>query len=109
MYIRKSGGKIFGASLTASEKKALDIEIKRQLADYDKKHELELDALVLWTLHEQFGFGQERLRRFYNSFGDSINRLIEHYELDDSDKIWICTEKLKDYGINLEDWAKERR
>lgn len=25
-----------------------------------------------------------------------------------SDKIWICTYKLKEYGIDIEEWNKER-
>ncbi len=45
MFVKKSGGKIFGAEFTAAEKKALDIEVKRQLAEYDKKHVMELDAI----------------------------------------------------------------
>ena len=31
MRIKKSGGKIFGADLTAAERKAMDKEIQRQL------------------------------------------------------------------------------
>lgn len=31
MQIKKAGGKIFGASLTAAEQKAMNMEIQRQL------------------------------------------------------------------------------
>lgn len=54
---------MFGASLTAAEKKAMDLEIQRELAEYDRKHLAEMDALILWVLHEQFGFGAKRLAR----------------------------------------------
>lgn len=108
MRVKKSGKKIFGAYLTADEKKAMDIEIKRQLAEFDKKHEMEIDALILWTLHEEFGFGEKRLKQFFDVFGKAIDELVKRYEFDDSDKIWICTEKLKDYGVDLDVWAKER-
>lgn len=52
MYMKKAGGKVYGAHLTAAEKKAMDIEIRRQLAEYDLKHANELDAMILWHLHE---------------------------------------------------------
>ena len=109
MQIKKTGKKIFGAKLTSQEKKALDIEIERQLAEFDKNHTKEIDALILLTLHDVFGFGEKRLRRFYDIFDDSINSLIKRYELDDSDKIWISSQKLKEYGIDLDIWEKERR
>lgn len=37
MQIKKAGGRIYGAVLTNAEKKAMDMEIKRQLAEMDKK------------------------------------------------------------------------
>ena len=91
MNIKKSGGKIFGAQLTSAEKKALDMEIKRQIAEYDKKHKLELQALILWELHEQLGFGVKRLKDFYNKFDISIDEMIERYHLEDDDRLWLCT------------------
>lgn len=106
MNVKKSGNKIFGASLNAREKKAMDIEIRRQLAEYTKNHTDEIDAIILLTLHECFGFGKKRLRKFYDIFGNHINELVERYELDDP--AWISKQKLKEYGIDLNIWEKER-
>ena len=36
MKIKKSGGKIFGAELTAAERKAMDVEIRRELDEYNR-------------------------------------------------------------------------
>lgn len=108
MYIKKAGGKIFGAGLTAAEKKAMDLEIQRQLAEYDRKNELEIKALVLWELHEQLGFGEKRLRQFYDRFTPSLNALVKRYEMDNSDDIWLCTEQLKEIGVDIEEWDKEK-
>ena len=102
MNIKKSGGKIFGAQLTSAEKKALDMEIKRQIAEYDKKHKLELQALILWELHEQLGFGVKRLKDFYNKFDISIDEMIERYHLEDDYRLWLCTYKLKEIGLDIE-------
>ena len=109
MYTKKAGGKVYGAHLTAAEKKAMDIEIRRQLAEYDLKHANELDAMILWHLHEEFGFGPKRLKQFYDTFAVRLNELIKHYEMTDSDMVWLCTYKLKQYGIDIEEWNKQRR
>ena len=109
MYMKKAGGKVYGAHLTAAEKKAMDIEIRRQLAEYDLKHANELDAMILWHLHEEFGFGPKRLKQFYDTFAVRLNELIKHYEMTDSDIVWLCTYKLKQYGIDIEEWNKQRR
>ena len=37
MQIKKAGGRVYGATLTSTEKKAMDMEIRRQLAEMDKK------------------------------------------------------------------------
>lgn len=108
MFVKKSTGKVYGASLSASEKKAMDIEIKRQIADYTRCHNRELDAMILWELHEQFKFGPKKLKRFYNDFAPAIEALVNRYEMDESDDTWLCTHKLKEYGIDLEQWEKER-
>lgn len=109
MKIKKSGTKIYGANFTAAERKAMDMEIKRQLAEYDAKHKLELQALILWQLHEQLGFGTKRLKRFYDGFDVAIDALISRYELEGSDSVWLCTLKLKDIGADIEKWNKDRR
>lgn len=89
-------------------KEAMKKQIMKELADWDQKHYQELDALVLWVLHEEFGFGEGRLKRFHDRFSKSIDELIERYVMDDSDDVWLCTRKLKEYGIDIEEWNKER-
>lgn len=107
MVVLKSHGNVFGAKFTAAEKKALDIEIKKELADQTRSHETELDAMILWNLHEQFGFGYDRLFKFYSSFTKNIKELVKRYEMPESESFWLATKKLKDYGIDLEEWEKK--
>lgn len=107
MQIKKSGKKAYGAILTAAEKKAMEMEIKRQLAEFDRKHELEIDAVVLWLLHEEFGFGEKRLKKLYSRLKPAIDELINRYQMDEEDGPWLCTTKLKNYGIDLEEWKNE--
>lgn len=101
MRVKKSGKYIYGAGLSAAEKKAMDIEIRRQLSEYTKKHEQELAAVVLWELHAQLGFGNDRLKKFYDNFIPALDDLIKRYEMENGDEAWLCTQKLKDYGFDI--------
>jgi len=108
MKIKKSGGRVYGAELSAAEKSAMQLEIQRQLAEYDRKHVMEIDSLILWVLHARFGWGKKRLKQFYDSFSDEIDALIAHYQMDKEDGVWLCTYKLKECGVDLEQWEREK-
>ena len=109
MRVKKANGKIFGAAMSAAEKKAINLEIQRRLAEYDRKNLAELDAMILWVLHDQFGFGTKRLRRYYDSFCACTDALVKRYEMDVEDDIWLCTQKLKEIGVDIEAWHRETR
>lgn len=104
---KRVGGRIFDVGFNAKEQEAIDREIKAQLAEYDRKHMREVDAIVLLELRRLYGFGIKRLRDFYFDFGKEINSLISRYELTEDDAVWLATYKLKEIGINLEEWEKE--
>lgn len=106
MVVLKHKGKVYGANLTATERRAMEIEIKRQLAEWDRGHEIEMVATTLWVLMTRFGFGEKRLKRFFDGYDEAIRELIDYYQLADEDAPWLCTQKLKDKGIDIEKWAK---
>lgn len=108
MLVKKSGGKVFGAVLTAAEKRAMDMEINRQIVEADRRYTDDIDAMVLYTLRVHLGFGVKRLRRFYEAFSAEHDRLVQHYEMPD-DYVWLCKEKLKEIGVDVEAWNRERR
>ena len=102
------GGKVFGAVLTAAEKKAMDMEINRQIVEADRRYADDIDAMVLYTLHVHLGFGKKRLRKFYDAFSAEHDRLIQYYQMPD-DYTWLCKEMLKRIGVDVEAWNKERK
>lgn len=108
MEIKKSGSYIFGAKLTAAEKKALDMEARRELAEHTRKHEIEVEALVIRQVRRLTGWGETRLKRFYDGFADELNSLLERYEMPEVDAPWLCTRELKDEGFDIEQWHHER-
>ena len=107
MRVKKTGGKVYGAVLTTAEKKAINMEIRRQLAEMVKNNMEEVDATVLYILMTEFGFGEKRLRRFHDTFCEQITALVNRYEMDSDDDVWLCTEMLKRRGIDINQWNKE--
>lgn len=61
MWIKQSGGKVFGATFTAKEQKAIDIEINRQILEADEKYQNNIDASVLYALRVYAGWGLRNL------------------------------------------------
>lgn len=107
---KKIGGRIYGTTFTAKEQEAIDREVMQQLAEYDRKNEKEIDAIILMELRLLFGFGYKRLKDFYFEFGHSINAMLNRYELDHGDAAWLAQYKLKEQlGIDLDEWERERQ
>lgn len=107
MQVKKAGKIVLGADLTREEERALDIEIQKQLAEYDRKNSNEVDAMVLWILHTEFGFGEKRLKQFHTRFCPEMEALCKRYEMDNTDGAWLCTKKLLDAGIDISKWNEE--
>ncbi len=91
--------------LTKKQERAMQAEMLRQL-NGDMASDLE--ATFLWALHEQFGFGAERLRRFYDSVAESRGALLRHYEMED-DSQFILLRKLMEIGVDLKQWDDEQK
>lgn len=108
MRVKKAGGKIFGAAMTSDEKKAMDMEIRRQLDEYNQKNADEIDAVILWHLHEEFGFGKKRLTRFYETFSKRMKSLSDYYVMDMYRMPWFYQQKLKQYGIDISELNKRK-
>lgn len=106
MKIKKMRNQIYGAELSAKERKALNIEINKQIAVMERQHVNEIDALVLYVLYKHCGWGKKRLRDFYEAFTAEHNKLIEHYEMPD-DNAWLALAKLKEIGVDVEAWNSE--
>lgn len=107
MIVKTIAGKVYGADLNTKEREAMRIEIRKEIAEEERKHVDEVDAIVLWILYEEFGFREKRLKQFHDRLGPEIQRLLERYELGKSDTPWLCTKKLLDHGIDIRKWNEE--
>ena len=108
MVIKKSGKTIYGAKLTAAEKKAMDMEIDRQMAEHLRRHTIEIEAIFIKRARDKLGWGEKQLRELFDTCDDDIARMIEHYELGEEDVAWLCTRQLKEEGFDIEKWYREK-
>lgn len=62
-----------------------------------------VEAIILWQLHEQYGFGKKRLSQFLAETAPMINGMLDEYNWNaDEDAIWLCEHRLKkELGIDL--------
>lgn len=85
----------------------MNSEIRRQILESDRQHFEEYDSMILYTLFSEFNFGKKRLKRFYDAFHRNYEDLKEYYCMSDEDVPFICITKLRQIGVNLEEWCQE--
>ena len=90
--------------MTPNMRMALDHEINQQCLEADERLALDIDTMVLWTLHRHLGFGVKRLHDFYVAMAAEHRRMREYYQMDD---MYPERSKLKELGVDLEAWQKE--
>ncbi len=90
-----------------NQKKSMEMEIRRQLAEADKNDSLEIDSMILWILHDKYGWGKRKLKDFFDTFTQELKALTDRYVMEDCDTVWLCTRKLKDAGIDISEWLAE--
>lgn len=107
MFVKKSGKTIFGLDMNAAERKALDMEARRAVAEYTRMVELEIEALVIRQIRRLTGWGGIKLKRFYVDFAPELKKLCDHYEMPEVDAPWLCLMELKKEGFDIEAWHRE--
>ena len=108
MFVRKLGKRVIGADLTAAEQRAMDIEIAKRFAEYDRKNTTEIDAIVLYLVATHFETDAAKLKEVYDDFISQMEALADRYELEVEDNPWLCTHLLKGMGVDIDAWRKER-
>lgn len=85
-------------------RKAIIGEINKQTGENVRKLSKNIQALVLWSLHVELGYGKKRLLRFQKKFLPLIVALQEYYQADNATETeFVCLYKLKnEVGIDVE-------
>lgn len=92
--------------LTSKQNNAVESAVKAQIAIYEKEHALDVDGMILYALHTHLGFGKDRLKKFFDAFINDHKALIAHYEMP-NDGAYLARVKLKEIGVDVEEWNKE--
>lgn len=91
----------------AAQRKALRAECEKEfdklLIDFNRQTALQ----ILYILRFSFGFGQERLRKFSDELAEMRSKMKKHYEIKDDDVPDICEIKLRESGINVDEFLVE--
>ena len=91
--------------ISNSMMKDIKTEARAQCVEQLRRYEMELDSVVLYVLHTEFGFGKQRLEKFYDmlfekreamkaEFGETDDATIGEYAMR-----WV----LKEQGIDVEE------
>lgn len=107
MIFKKFHGQIFGVELTPKEQKAMDEEINRQTVETHRQFTDDFDYMIMRILHNHFGFGPNRLKKFHEAFIVDNEALIEHYEMPDAG-VYIARKEMDAIGCNIKQWNEER-
>lgn len=93
--------------MSKSQLKALDGSIREQIATNVDKFKGNIEAIVLWQLHEQYGFGAKRLEAFLEGFQPALQELNEFYGLSGVDETeCACVYNLKSIGFDTDKLGK---
>ena len=79
-------------------------EINQQILKSDRDYQLDIDTMVLWSLHQFTGWGPKKLKAFYYFMFKEHLRMREFYEIDD---LYPERYKLKEKGVDIEEWYKD--
>ena len=107
MLFKKFRGQIFDVDLTPKERKVLNEKVNQLLIERHQEFADDVDYMILHILRKHFGFGPERLRRFYEAFIVENEALIKHYEIPDAG-LYISRKEMNAIGIDFEKWNQER-
>lgn len=96
-----TGTEMVKAALKGPGKAAMNREINAQLLEADKRFTLDVDSMVLSTLHHEYGWGPKRCKDFYVRMFRHHMEMRKFYEIDDP---YPERYKLKEAGIDVEAW-----
>lgn len=94
---------------TNAERKAMKDEINRQIIQADAQYSRDLIVSVLWALHvyPKTKYAKKRLKDFYMTFDEVHQDMLDYYKMRDEDTAWLCDRKLKEIGVDIDEWERE--
>lgn len=95
----------FSAKQRAEIQRYANREFNRRIDHYNR----DASMMIFYVLHTELGFGVKRLKRFHRAFDAMQEQLIKRYEMNEIDTPWICEEKLRQAGFDIDDLMQEEQ
>lgn len=92
------------AVLDGGGKDIIMAEIDKRILERERQAAIDLDTVAIWVLYTKYGWGKERLKKFYSAMFEEHYNMRQHYEIDD---LYPERYKLKEKGIDVEAWYDE--
>ena len=94
--------------LDKQRKAEANAEAKKLVLAEREKYCTKTDVTILYALHNIFGFGKERLERFYREWIKIHTEMVEDYQCDGDDShYWVMEARLKEIGVDIDALERE--
>ena len=107
MVFKKFRGQIFDVDLNTKERQVLNQKVNELLIKRHEEFADDVDYMIMYILHNHFGFGLKRMRQFYEAFITENEKLIKHYEMSDAG-VYFARKEMNAIGCDFEKWNGER-
>jgi hypothetical protein len=88
----------------SKQKRVLKEECRREFYNLLETYNKQVSLQIMHILHFDYGWGEKRLRQFFEKLKAMQSRHIERYEVKEDDVPDICEIQLRDDGIVFEDF-----
>lgn len=93
--------------LSNREMQAVQASIRETIAASVGKLSGNIEAIVLWQLHIQKGWGVKRLEEFLEGFRPALQELMDFYGVDSTEEVeFACVQNLKSIGFDTDKLGK---
>ena len=93
--------------MTNAQMKALQGSIREQIGKSIEKLKSNIEAIVLWELHEQYDLTVEELEAFLDRFQPALKELQDFYDVESTEDTELaCVYNLKSIGFDTEKLGK---
>lgn len=93
--------------LSKREMLALNGSIREQIGEQISKLKSNIEALVLWQIHEQYGSGAKKLEAFLEGFQPALQELMNFYGVESTEDVELaCVYNLRAIGFDTEKLGK---
>lgn len=93
--------------LPANQWRLVKQEVKRIAPEIMEDTAKKILTTTLYLLHSNYGWGKKRLHDFWVEYDKFYEELLKYYQLSTDDAGWLCEQKLKDIGVDVDEWIRE--